>query len=119
MAVTSFGKELRILRLERDLILKDMASTLNMSSAMLSAIELGKRKIPKGMIDQLQQSYNLNGDQTDRLHLLSIESEKFIEFDLSKADSDTAKFLTTFARRQWQNPDKEKLQALMKMLEED
>ena len=43
--MTDFAKALRILRIERGEVLKDMADKLGITSSYLSAIECGKRKI--------------------------------------------------------------------------
>ncbi|NDV93080.1 hypothetical protein GTH32_18080 [Alteromonas sp. 345S023] len=119
MAVTKFGKELRILRMERDLILKDMANSLGISSALLSAIELGNRKIPKGLIEKLKSQYDLDEAFVNKLHQLAIESEQSIEFDLNGVDEETTRFLTTFARHYREESGREKVKALMRMLEDD
>ena len=49
--VTSFGKALRKLRIDRGMVLKNMADMLGVSSAYLSAIELGKRAIPDSLVN--------------------------------------------------------------------
>ena len=43
--LTEFGKILRKLRIDRQELLRDMAKNLEVSSAYLSAVETGKRKI--------------------------------------------------------------------------
>ncbi|WP_309460957.1 helix-turn-helix transcriptional regulator [Escherichia coli] len=45
--VTSFGKTLRKMRIDRGMVLKNMADLLGVSSAYLSAIELGKSEPPR------------------------------------------------------------------------
>ena len=44
--ITSLGTFLRRLRLAKGEILKDMAESLGVSSAFLSAVENGKKKMP-------------------------------------------------------------------------
>ena len=51
--LSDFGIPIRKVRLERQLLLKDMADTLGVSSAFLSSVEKGKRKVPKGWVDKL------------------------------------------------------------------
>jgi len=45
--ITEYGKFLRKLRIDQGQILKTMAEKLGVSSAFLSAVENGKKKIPK------------------------------------------------------------------------
>lgn len=48
--LTSVGRFLRTLRIDHGEILKDMADVLGVSSAFLSAVENGKKKMPEGWI---------------------------------------------------------------------
>ncbi len=47
MKVTEFGKFSRKLRIENDELLRDMANKLGVTASYLSAVEIGKRNIPK------------------------------------------------------------------------
>ena len=49
--LTSIGRFLRKLRIENGEILKDMAEALGVSSAFLSAVENGKKKMPESWIE--------------------------------------------------------------------
>ena len=51
--LTAFGKALRKIRIDRNLLLKDMADGLGCSSPFLSAIESGTKKIPDDMIERI------------------------------------------------------------------
>lgn len=44
--LTGIGKFLRKLRIDNEEILKDMADALGVSSAFLSAVENGRKKMP-------------------------------------------------------------------------
>ena len=61
--LTEFGKVLRKLRINRQEILKDMADTLKVSSAYLSAVETGKRRIPTDWVSRISESYSLSQDE--------------------------------------------------------
>ncbi len=65
--LTEFGKELRRLRLEEGILLKDMAEAANISSSYLSAIETGKRDIPDDLIKKITKHYKLSKDQQVKL----------------------------------------------------
>ena len=51
--ITEYGKFLRKLRIDQGQILKTMAEKLGVSSAFLSAVENGKKKIPKTREEKL------------------------------------------------------------------
>ena len=50
--LTQFGKVLRKARIDRGLLLKDMADGFEVSSAFLSAVETGKKAIPSGLAEK-------------------------------------------------------------------
>ncbi|WP_455477636.1 helix-turn-helix domain-containing protein [Bartonella sp. B41] len=58
--LTSFGKILRELRIDRLERLFDMSKKLGISSAFLSSIEIGKRSIPVGMEEKIIELYALD-----------------------------------------------------------
>lgn len=61
--VTSLGKKLRKIRIENDEVTYDMAEKIGISVSYLSAIENGKRKIPKNFIEILFEVYNLKEEE--------------------------------------------------------
>lgn len=65
--VTAFGKFLRKLRVDRELTLRDMATSLGISSAHLSAMELGKRTIQPQLADKIAAIYGVQCDQEIKL----------------------------------------------------
>lgn len=56
--LTGIGKFLRKLRIDNEEILKDMADALGVSSAFLSAVENGKKKMPDSWIEKLKDIYS-------------------------------------------------------------
>lgn len=69
--MTKFGIVLRKIRLDEQELLKDMAAKLNVSSAFLSAIEIGKKKIPADFVEKVCSAYKLN--EATRKELVSAE----------------------------------------------
>lgn len=61
--LTAFGRFLRKLRIDRQELLKDMSAKLNVSSAYLSAVETGKRKIPASWVSIISNLYHLSKDE--------------------------------------------------------
>ncbi len=54
-----FGKLVRDIRITRSLLLYDMAKTLDISPAELSAIECGRKPIPDWFIPALEKHYGI------------------------------------------------------------
>lgn len=65
--LTDYGKELRKIRIDRQELMKDMASRLGVSVAYLSAVETGKRKVPADWTSKILQHYNLSVEQANAL----------------------------------------------------
>ena len=73
MSYTPFGKIMRMLRIEHNETMKDIAQMLGVTSAYLSAVEIGKRNIPHKWSAVLTNHYGKE------------ESSKLLEsIDLSK-----------------------------------
>ena len=60
--LTEFGKALRKIRIDRQQLLKDMANKLGVSSAYLSAVENGKRRMPQDWVSKIASIYSLDSD---------------------------------------------------------
>ena len=59
MGLDKFGKLVRDIRITRSLLLYDMAKTLDISPAELSAIECGKKPVPGWFIPALEKHYGI------------------------------------------------------------
>lgn len=62
--VTPFGKICRKIRIDRDETMRDMADKFGFTHSHLSAIEHGKRTIPKDLPMKLIQHYKLSQEDT-------------------------------------------------------
>ena len=56
--LSEYGKVLRIIRINNGELLNDMAQKVDVSPALLSYIENGKREIPLDLTDKIITSYN-------------------------------------------------------------
>ncbi|WP_197416842.1 MULTISPECIES: helix-turn-helix domain-containing protein [Leptotrichia] len=73
--VTNLGKKLRKIRIDNDEISSDMARKLEISVSYLSAIENGKRNIPKDLAEKLFKIYQLSDNDKEKiLQAISIYS---------------------------------------------
>lgn len=116
--ITPFGKELRKIRLDRDLLLKNMADDFGFSSSYLSAIENGKKEIPKDFIEKLKVTYDLSAEEIAKLEVSAIESQSSIAFNISELNKTQQDFMFSFARRFEEIPE-EKLKKIMKEIEDE
>lgn len=96
---TLIGQKLRIIRLERGEVLKDMADKLNISSAYLSAMENGKREFNKTLIEQIGELYSLSVDRLDDLYDSYYTSIRQIQIDIANQPASKADLGLVFARK--------------------
>lgn len=93
------GRFLRILRIENQQVLKDMADILGVSSAFLSAVENGKKNMPVSWHEKLRVAYNLSPDQYDALEQAALESQKSISLNLENIPEANRQLAVSFARQ--------------------
>lgn len=96
---TPFGKELRKLRIERGEILKNMADKLEVTSSFLSAVETGKKSIPRNWTLKLGEIYNLSMQEKSTLQRLAEDSAKVLKINLQKAPDYQRNVALVFARK--------------------
>lgn len=65
--ITPLGKALRVLRMDRGWLLKDMADGLSLSSSFLSAIETGRKPVPDDIVDRVSAWADLSEGEEDVL----------------------------------------------------
>jgi transcriptional regulator with XRE-family HTH domain len=82
--MTPFGERVRALRAARKIALKEMAASLGVSSAYLSALEHGHRGRPTpGFVQQVAAFFNLAWDDVDALKRLAELSDPRVTVDTS------------------------------------
>lgn len=112
---TIFTKKLRIEKNEK---LKDMASKLKVTSSYLSAVEVGKRRIPFEWIYLLSNSYNLSSSEIDTLKKAYLQSCTEIKLDLSDA-TDKQKYLALKITEKLQTLDSDALKKILTILNKE
>ncbi|WP_312887677.1 helix-turn-helix transcriptional regulator [Paenibacillus sp. 1182] len=75
LLLTDFGKFCRKLRIENNELLKDMALKLEVTPSYLSAVERGKRNLPKEWKDKLLSLYKLSPNQLKEFSSITILTE--------------------------------------------
>ena len=114
--LTAFGKALRKIRIDRNLLLKDMADGLGCSSPFLSAIESGTKKIPDDMIERISNVYKLTEEEVQSLEIGKVQSMKEVVMSLKDFCAQDRELAMAFARNfdALQEDQKEKLRAILK-----
>ena len=97
--LTEFGKYLRRLRLDCNQLMKEMAGQLNVTPAYLSAIENGKRKPTKDLVNKIQKCYSLSNDDSQQLKEAYAKTINEITIDMSNANTDQSNLGLIFARK--------------------
>jgi len=116
--ITDFGKVLRKLRIDNGEVLRDMAIKLNISSAYLSAIEVGKRPVPAQMIENLQIMYSLTDESVEQLRNAADTSMKSINLNLDGVDGAKRSAALVFARN-LENMDSETAESILKLFNKE
>ena len=115
--ITSLGNFLRSLRIENGELLKTMAEKLEVSSAFLSAIENGKKKMPTSWEEKLVSIYHLSHQQLYDLKKSVAETNNTIELNLKDTSSQNRALALSFARH-FDSLDEETGKKIIKLLEE-
>lgn len=112
---TKIGEFLRKIRLANDERLKDMADHLEVTSAFLSAVENGKKKMPASWEEKLQKAYNLDADQVKKMRDAVMESSDVVELNISNVSAKNRELAISFAR-QFDSMDDKTSQELLSFL---
>lgn len=114
--LSNFGKILRKYRIDHELLLRDMADAIGISIAFLSAVEVGKKKVPADLIGKLSSVYCLDKETIDNLReaaALSNNEIRFTDIDqLGRADRET---ILAFAKN-FESLDAAKKKKLLSLL---
>ena len=96
--LTSLGRFLRKLRIDRNEILKDMSDKLSVTPSFLSAVENGKKKMPSSWNNQICGLYDLDEAQQEEFTKAIAESEDRIELTLVNTPTENKELAIAFAR---------------------
>ena len=96
--LTEFGKALRKIRIDRQQLLRDMADKLGVSSAYLSAVETGKRRIPQDWVSKIASIYSLSCEEQADLQSAADNSVFDVTISLVNASEQKRNAVLSFAR---------------------
>jgi transcriptional regulator with XRE-family HTH domain len=114
--LTELGKFLRKIRIDRQQLLRDMAGTLGVSVAYLSAVETGKRNAPVAWIDKIIQAYRLNSDEAKQLRTAFDESKDELRISLQRVSAQQRNTAISFAKA-LEGLSDEELERIMKVVQ--
>ncbi len=114
--LTSIGRFLRKLRIDNGEILKNMADKLEVSSAFLSAVENGKKKMPEIWTEKLSALYGFSKEQTDAFQEAIIDTNQVIELNLENATPQHRDLALSFVRH-FDSLDDETSKKIIEMLQ--
>lgn len=116
--MTDLGKSLRILRIENDENLYDMAVKLGISSSYLSSIENGLRNMPVDLLDKLKSVYCLSNEQFQKLKEEADDQQKSVFINLRNL-TDEQRYMALALSRSLDKLDKGKCNDILKIIKED
>jgi transcriptional regulator with XRE-family HTH domain len=118
--LTSFGKEVRKLRLDSNppMKLKDLAKRLAVSSAYLSGVETGDKSPSPTLVDKVADALRVDIATRRNLHRLAAESMKVVQLDLSSSRTNQRDLATQFARR-FSTLNEDQVSEMLKIIERD
>lgn len=114
--LTELGKILRKIRIDRQELLRDMASILGVSVAYLSAVENGKRNAPATWVEKIVQEYHLNPDEAKQLRTAFDESQDELRISLQRVSSQQRNTAISFAKA-LEGLSDEQLEKIMKVVQ--
>lgn len=113
---TPFGEQLRALRQERDVTLKDLSEALGVSQAYLSALETGRRPRPTpARVDQICAYFGIIWDEAEALKDLARVSQPRITVDTTGLSPEATRLANRLAQR-IRRLDDETLRKILKLV---
>jgi transcriptional regulator with XRE-family HTH domain len=98
--MTPFGERLRQMRRAKGVSQKQMAASLGVSAAYLSALEHGKRGLPSwAMLQKIIGYFNVIWDEAEELHRLARNSDPRVVIDTGGLPAGATALANLLARR--------------------
>lgn len=97
--LTPFGQIVRKKRIDKFLTLKEMADALGVSSAFLSAVEMGRKAIPDDWGLKISDYLDLSAEEKKELFEAVEVSKKTIKIDLGGLSPKFRETAFSFARK--------------------
>lgn len=98
-SLTPLGRFLRKLRIDNNELLKTMAEKLDVSSAFLSAVEMGRKKMPAEWENEIGAEYRLDAGQRTELANAIAESSESVRLNMEGMSPESRRVAVAFARK--------------------
>ncbi len=96
--MTPFGAHIRALRRARGITQKDMAESLGVSAAYLSALEHGRRGVPTWpMVQKIVGYFNVIWDEAEEMQRLAAHSRPKVTIDTAGLSPDATRLANRLA----------------------
>lgn len=115
---TLFGKEVRKLRIDKEVTLRKMADELEISPSHLSSVETGKRALTDDLKEKIISFFRLDGVVADNLRDLASRSSESLKIELSSLNNQQSESALFFARKLDKLSD-EDINKIMEVLKKD
>lgn len=113
---TLFGRLIRKHRIDNGVVLKEMADSIGVSSAYVSAIELGKKNITEEFILKVFTYFQLSNSEIQELKKAASMSQPALKIDLQGVEDEDRELAVCFARK-YHALSPARKQKLLKLLE--
>lgn len=113
--LTKFGEYMRILRIKRNLVMKDTAVSLDVTTPFLSAVENGKKKIPDDWFEKISAIYDLESQDKKDLMVAIEQSQSKITLNLENCDEKQKELVFQF-QRSFPNIDEDTTKQIIEIL---
>lgn len=114
--ITSFGKELRKLRLDLGITLLDMAKQIQVSSSLLSSMETGRKPVAPTVLNKLAETFPQVAARSEEFMRLADETRSEVRIRLSEDNAQANGFAMAFARK-FETLSDQQVRDLMAVLE--
>ena len=104
IALSQYGKILRKLRIDNNDNGVQFADKMGVKSTVVSLIERGRYKIPKGFTERVAKMYKLTKEQIDELVKAEERQLMVVQFVLDGCDSDAYDAIVALSKKIADNP---------------
>ena len=110
--LTKFGKEVRKLRIDIEMTLREMAAELRVTPAYLSGVETGRKHIGDQLVRSVIEIFARRGVNARHLMDAAARSRKEVKIRLQEARTDQVELAVALARR-FQDLSPDQVQSIM------
>ena len=96
--LTALGKVLRVIRMDKGLLLKDMADQMGVKPSYISSIENGKRKPSENFVQSVQSALQLTADECRKVGEAYIETVQELSLRLDNGEAHQMDLALALAR---------------------